>query len=79
MRPLEHSAILLTCIRLPFVIKIFVLVYFREAVLYRLYCIVILLWAVFLNQINMSCLPSSRHILDMMHKPVKFHEMLYMF
>ena len=35
---MEHSAILLTCIKLPFVIKIFVLSIFWVAVLHRFYC-----------------------------------------
>ena len=34
----EHSAILLTCIKLPFFIKIFVFVYFWWAILHRFYC-----------------------------------------
>ena len=34
----EHSAILLTFIKLPFVIKIFVLSFFGVAVLHRFYC-----------------------------------------
>ena len=34
----EHSAILLTFIKLPFVIKIFVLIFFGVAVLHRFYC-----------------------------------------
>ena len=35
----EHSAILLTFIKLPFVLKIMFFVYFRVAVLHRVYCI----------------------------------------
>ena len=35
----EHSAILWTFIKLPFVIKIFVFVYFCVAILHRIYCI----------------------------------------
>ena len=34
----EHSAILSTFIKLPFVIKIFCFVFFRVAVLHRFYC-----------------------------------------
>ena len=40
----EHSAILLTFIKLPFVIKIFCFIYFGVAVLHRFYCIVSPYW-----------------------------------